>query len=110
MNTGVISCIIFGGLFLVMTILFTLLKEKAAVLISGFNSIPKEERKNYNQQKMSKDMRNSFILWSIIFFVGALMSFLVSTYVAIISFVVWLILFFKDVHVDMEKAFGKYRL
>lgn len=26
------------------------------------------------------------------------------------AFAVWLIVFFKDVHLDEEKAFGKYRL
>jgi hypothetical protein len=29
---------------------------------------------------------------------------------AIIAFVVWLVVFFKDVHLDIEKAFGKYKI
>jgi hypothetical protein len=29
---------------------------------------------------------------------------------AIIAFVVWLVVFFKDVHFDIEKAFGKYKI
>jgi sensor domain CHASE-containing protein len=29
---------------------------------------------------------------------------------AILAFVVWLVVFFKDVHLDSEKAFGKYKI
>ena len=44
MNTGSIVC---GGaclLFLLLAIIFTVFKEKSVMLISGFNSMPKEKR------------------------------------------------------------------
>lgn len=110
MNLGVITCLLMGGIFLMFAIIFALLKEKGAVLISGFNSLPKQEREKYNQLKMSKDMRNSCFIWFVIFAIGAILSYFISSYIAIISFVVWMILFFKDVHLNTEKAFGKYRL
>lgn len=99
-----------GGLFLIFAIVFALLKENGAALISGFNALPKQEREKYNQLKMSKDMRNSFFIWFAIFAIGAILSYFISSYIAIISFIVWLILFFKDVHLDTGKAFEKYRL
>lgn len=110
MNIGLVACLAMGGMFLIFAIVFALLKEKGAALISGFNSISKQERENYNQAKMSKDMRNSFLLWFAIFAVGGISSYLLSPYIAIVSFVLWFILFFKDVHFDTEKAFGRYRL
>lgn len=70
----------------------------------------KAERLKYDQVKMSKDMRNSFIIWATILAVGGLLSFFIHNYFAIISLIVWLFLFLKDVHFDPEKAFGKYRL
>ena len=110
MNIGLVACFLMGGIFLVLAVIFALLKEKGAILISGFNTIPKQERKKYNQLKMSKDMRNSLLIWCAIFAVGAILSYIISSYMAIASFIVWIVLFFRDVHLDEEKAFGKYRL
>lgn len=110
MNIGLIACLVMGGMFLILAIVFALLKEKGAVLISGFNSMSKQERENYNQSQMSKDMRNSFLIWFAIFAIGAILSYFLSPFFSIISFVLWFILFFRDVHFDKEKAFGRYRL
>ncbi|MDI3537004.1 MAG: DUF3784 domain-containing protein [Eubacteriaceae bacterium] len=110
MNIGTTTCLMLAGLFLLIALIFALLKEKGAMLISGFNTLPKAERLKYDQVKMSKDMRNSFIIWATILAVGGLLSFFIHNYFAIISLIVWLFLFLKDVHFDPEKAFGKYRL
>ena len=40
--------------------------------------------------------------------IGAVMSYFVTTYMAIPAYIVWLILFFKEVHLDAHKAFEKY--
>lgn len=74
-----------GGsvIFLGMALLFTVLKGKAAILISGFNTMPEEQRKRYDTERMSRDQRNAFI---------------------------WLIVFLRDVHLDEEKAFGRYKI
>ena len=110
MYIGAITCLLVATIFGVMAIIFTILKEKGAMLISGFNSLPNEQRVNYDRLKMSKDMRNSLLLWFGIFAVGAILCYFFTPYIAIIAFVVWLILFFKEVHLDTEKAFEKYRL
>ncbi|WRS26303.1 DUF3784 domain-containing protein [Oscillospiraceae bacterium MB08-C2-2] len=110
MNVGAAACLFMAGIFLLLAVIFALLKEKGAVLISGFNTLPKEQRLNYDQAKMSKDMRNSLIIWVTIFAVGAILCYFLSPYFAIASFAIWLVLFFKEVHSDPEKAFGKYRL
>jgi hypothetical protein len=107
---GVTMCGILCAVFLLFALLFTLLKEKGAMLVSGFNSMPKEERALYDTERLSKDQRNAFLLWAFIFGVGAVLSYCFTQYVAILAVVVWLILFFKDVHLDSEKAFGKYKI
>lgn len=109
MNIGTIICLIPAVSFGIISIIFVLLKEKGAILISGFNTISKEERERYDKKKMSIDMRNSLFLWSIILFSGAILAYFVSDYCAIIAIVIWLIIFFKDVHINSEKAFGKYK-
>ena len=109
MNIGAIICLILAVFFVIFSIIFALLKEKGAILISGFNTMSKEEREKYDKKKMSIDMRNSLFLWSIILFTGAILAYFFSRYCAIIAIVIWLIIFFKDVHIDSEKAFEKYR-
>ena len=109
MNIGAVMCSLLGGLFLLMGLLFAALKEKAAMLISGFNTLPREKRALYDTARMSRDQRNSFLLWAAVLAAGAALSRFVSQGFAIAAFAVWLVLFFRDVHFDAEKAFAKYR-
>lgn len=44
MNIGFYACGILCLLFLLLAFLFTILKGKAAMLISGFNTLSKEQR------------------------------------------------------------------
>lgn len=109
MNTGFIVC---GGaclLFLLLTLIFTMFKEKSVMLISGFNAMPKEKRELYDTEKLRKDSRNIFLIWAVIQGIGAILAYYISQYAAIIAFIIWLIVFFKDVHLNEEKAFGKYK-
>jgi len=105
-----IACLIFAAIFGLMSLIFSILKEKGAILISGFNTLSPEERLKYDRARMSKDMRNSLLLWTVIFLLGAALAYYVFKYIALVSFAVWLILFFRDVHSDYEKAFKKYRI
>ena len=110
MNIGNITCIVMAVMFLIFSLIFGLLKEKGAILICGFNSFSKEKREKYDKSKMSKDMRNLFFVWCILFVIGGVLSYFVSQYIAVVFLVIWLILFFREVHFDTEKAFGKYKL
>lgn len=109
MNIGLIACGIMGGLFFIIAVIFTSLKGKGADFISGFNSKSKEERRLYDEEKLSKDHRNMFWMYSVIFGIGAICSYFISQYLAIIAFIIWLLIFAKDVHFDDEKAFDKYK-
>lgn len=109
MNLGFYFCSVLGIVFLLLGIIFTLLKERGAMLISGFNTLPEKEREKYDKVRLSRDQRNLFFLWCGIFLVGGVLSYFLSKYCAIVAFGVWLILFFREVHIDTEKAFGKYR-
>ena len=109
MNIGVITCLILAVILSILSSVFALLKEKSAILISGFNSISKDEREKYDKKKMYIDMRNFLFIWAIILFLGAISSYYISKYCAIIAMVIWIVIFFKEVHFDSQKAFEKYR-
>ena len=109
MNIGWSACSLLSMILLVFGIVFAIFKEKATIFISGFNVISKEERQFYDQRKMSRDLRNSFFIWVIILAIGAVLSYYISQNIAIIAIIVWLIVFFKDVHLDEKKAFEKYK-
>jgi len=107
MNVGFFACGMLSFIFILLAIIFAILKSKASVLISGSKS--KEERSLYDEEKMCRDQRNAFLIWAAILGIGALFSYLISQYSAIAAIIIWLIIFFKDVHLDDEKAFGKYK-
>ena len=106
MNIWGIICLILAVIFSILAAVFALLKEKGALLISGFNTLSKEEREKYDKKKI---MRNSLFIWAIILFLGAILSYYISKYCAIIAIIIWIVIFFKDVHIDSEKAFRKYK-
>ena len=52
---------------------------------------------------------NSILVWAVIQGIGAVLSYCVSKHIAIAAFAIWLLVFIKDVHLDEDKAFGKYK-
>lgn len=108
MNIGFKACIVPVLIFVVMSLIFGILKGKSAILISGFNTLPKRERDLYDKAYMARDMRNSYALWSLIMFIGAVCSYAISGYAAIFAYIIWGVLFFKEVRLDPYKAFEKY--
>ena len=106
MNVGFVACIILAVLFLVLGIIFALLKEKGAYFVSGFRTLNHPEK--YDKAYISLDMRNQCFTYALILFLGAILSYFISAIIAIPTYVLWGILFFKSVHLDAEKAFEKY--
>ena len=106
MNIGFMACIILSVLFLIIGIMFALLKEKGAKYVSGFSTLNHPEK--YDKAYISLDMRNQCFTYALILFLGAILSYFISTLIAIPTYVIWGIVFFKSVHLDAEKAFEKY--
>ena len=46
----------------------------------------------------------------ILFVIIGVLSYFLTPYMAIPAFIIWLVLFFKEVHFDTHKAFEKYLL
>lgn len=110
MNIGFWMCGVLVIPFLIMGVLFAILKDKAAKFVSGFNSLSKDEQLLYDKAYISRDIRNQSFTWSVIMFFGAVLSYFVTSYMAIPAFIIWGILFFKEIHLDTHKAFKKYLL
>lgn len=108
MNLGFLMCIILVPCFLIIGLLFGVFKDKAAKFVSGFNNLSEKEQKLYDKASISRDMRNSCFLWTLIMLIGAIGSLFFTPYFAIAAYIVWGILFFRDVHFDVHKAFDKY--
>lgn len=106
MNIGFMACIVLAILFLIMGIIFFLLKEKGAKYVSGFSTLNHPEK--YDKAYISLDMRNQCFTYALILFLGAILSYFISNYIAIPTYIIWGIVFFKSVHLDAEKTFEKY--
>ena len=110
MNIGLWLCGVLVIPFVIIGVLFAIFKEKAAKFVSGFNSLPKEEQALYDKAHISRDIKNQCFTWAGIMLVGAVLSYFLTPYMAIPAFIIWLVLFFKEVHFDTHKAFEKYLL
>lgn len=106
MNIGFVACIILAVLFLIIGIVFALLKEKGAKYVSGFCTLNHPEK--YDKAYISRDMRNQCFIYFVILSIGAILSYSLSAYIAIAALLVWLIIFFHNFNLDAEKAFEKY--
>lgn len=106
MNIGFCTCTILALLFLILSIIFALLKEKGANYVSGFNTLNHPEK--YDKAYISRDMRNQCFIHFVILCIGSVLSYYLIAYVAIVAILVWLILFFRNFNLDAEKAFEKY--
>ncbi len=106
MNVGFVACIILAVLFLIIGIVFALLKEKGAQFVSGFCTLNHPEK--YDKAYISRDMRNQCFIYFVILSIGAILSYSLSAYIAIAALLVWLIIFFHNFNLDAEKAFEKY--
>lgn len=110
MNTGFWLCGVLILPLLFIGFLFNHYQERAAKYVAGFNTLSVDEQSAYDRKALAKDMRNRCLLWSLIMGVGAYLCYLISTYMFIPTYLLFFILFFKDVHLDAKKAFAKYRI
>ena len=108
MNVYLVAGAALAGIFLLLGVLFHLLGERACILISGFSTLPREERQNYDLARMSRDQRRSFFVWAAVLGAGAAGS-LLSPAVFWCALALWLVLFFRQVRLTPERAFAPYR-
>ena len=83
---------------------------RAARFVSGFSSLSPQEQAQYDQARLARDTGNNLFLWAGIMLVGAVLSALFGPYLAIPAYLVWGVLFFGQVHLDVYKAFESYKL
>lgn len=96
-------------LFLLLGIFFAVRKGKAAILISGYNFKTKEQRNCYDEDYMARDMRNQLFLYAGIFLAGGIATLFAGSAAFLVTVIIWLAVFFKNVHLNPDKAFEKYR-
>lgn len=107
-HIGTAVCLILGVFTLFLALFFLIGKEKSARFISGFSTMSQEEQAKYDKEKMSKDMYILFLQLTLIAVCGGIFSIWEQKTVVLFS-IVWLLRFFREVHLDNVKAFGKYR-
>lgn len=110
MNIGFWMCIVLVPGFAFIGLLFGIFKERSARFVSGFNTLSEKEQTLYDKAYIARDIRNSCFVWTAIMIIGAFGSLFLTTHLAIVAYIVWGIVFFKDVHFDAHKAFEKYLL
>ena len=101
--------LIMSGLFFIIAFIFLIFKNKAWFLIGGYNCIPKEQRKNYDETKLIKDFGTTFFKYGLIWLLGAVGCILISNWSYWIAFIIWIIYFSKNTSFS-NKMFDKYKI
>ena len=70
MNVGLWGCAVMAALFFALAGAFSLLGERGAMWVSGFNSLLAEERARYDQARIVRDIRNDCLAWGAVMAAG----------------------------------------
>ncbi|MDB8791365.1 DUF3784 domain-containing protein [Romboutsia sp. 1001216sp1] len=98
-----------SGIFFIISFIFLIFRDKACFLIAGYNCIPKDQRKNYDEKKLSKDFGTTFFKYGLIWLFGAVGCILISNWSYLIAFIIWIIYFSKNTSFS-NKIFDKYKI
>lgn len=109
-NIGFCTCISTLPVFIILALIFHFGGEKSANLINGFNSFSETQKAEYDVKRIVRDFRNNFIIWSLLMVAGAVFSYFISGYCAILAFIILFIMIFKDFRIFPEDAFAKYKI
>ena len=55
LNIGGVACLVLAVIFGLFAAVFLVLKERAAMLVSGFNTMPREKRVQYDTERISRE-------------------------------------------------------
>ncbi|MGM9940572.1 MAG: DUF3784 domain-containing protein [Bulleidia sp.] len=103
------ACLITACIFALIAYYFTILKGNAAVFLPGFLLFSEERRKQYDTDRMIREKRDVIAGWATTLLIGSLLGFLVHPFCSAFLFVMWLLIFFRDVNLEKEEAYEKYR-
>ena len=99
-----------GVLFGVFAVIFAVKKEKACKLIGGFNFFTEAQQAQYDKAAIARDYQKLFTVWTIGAFVFAPLCLWLDWWAFGAAFILFLFSLGKDMHIDAEKAFEKYKI
>ncbi len=99
-----------GGLFLIFAIIFGVRKEKACRLIGGFNFFTEAQQARYDRAAIARDYQRLFTWWTAGAFLFAVLCLWFSWWAFGAASVLFLFSIGKEMHIDAEKAFEKYKI
>lgn len=103
-----ITLLLIGTVFLLLGLLFTLLGQRACSLISGYNFKSRDERRHYDEKRLSRDYALFFFLCALILASGGVLSLFWGMIPALAAGAGFVVYFFAHVHLD-DRAYEKYR-
>lgn len=99
-----------GALFLIFAVVFAVKKEKACRLIGGFNFFTEAQQARYDQSAIARDYQKLFTWWTVGAFLFAVLALWLSWWAIGAAFILFLISIGREMHIDAEKAFEKYKI
>ena len=99
-----------GVLFGIFAVIFAVKKEKACKLIGGFNFFTEAQQAQYDKAAIARDYQKLFTGWTIGAFIFAPLCLWLDWWAFGAAFILFLFSLGKEMHIDAEKAFEKYKI
>ena len=112
-ETGIDLAIILaaaGVVFLAFAVVFAVRKEKACSLIGGFNFFTEAQQARYDKAAIARDHQRLFTWWTAGAFLFAVLCLWLDWWAMGAALILFMISIGKEMHIDAEKAFEKYKL
>lgn len=104
-----IFCFYLALVFFFFALFYVLLRGKAVFLIPGFNIMTEKQGENYDIKQIAKDRRNRDFLYSGIFLVGTVLTYVNWLFIFPVV-AVWLYFVIKNTHLSFDKEYSKYKI
>ena len=99
-----------GTLFLIFALVIAMQMEKACRLIGGFNFFTEAQQAQYDRAAIARDYQKLFTGWTVGAFLFAALCLWLSWWALGAAFILFLFSIGKEMHIDAEKAFEKYKI
>ena len=99
-----------GALFGVFAVIFAVKKEKACKLVGGFNFFTEAQQARYDKAAIAKDYQRLMTWWTAGAFLFAVLCLWLHWWAFGAAFILFLFSVGREMHIDAEKAFEKYRI
>ena len=108
-NFGTIFCGIMTFLMLINAVIYGCSKGKAVLHLQGFDALSQTEQARYDLLKVGAYLRNMYLIGALIFLVGAVLCYFISSYVDFLTLPAWFFFYRAKIGFYSSRSYRRFR-